>query len=179
MADEATVQKLRRHLFSVPDGKVYALLDGASVKGLLGKLHECRPEHECLYWGKLEPDIAEVAPYLVRLEPEAEFTQWVLEEGWGKHWGIFAVTHEILRSMRQHFRRFTMVRGPDGKNLYFRFYDPRVLRVFLPTCTQRELREFFGPVLAYAMEDENPGRMLRFASGRGALRREDLALQGS
>ncbi len=177
MADEAAVQKLHRHLFSVPDGKVYALLDGASVKGLLKKLHECRPEHVCLYWGKLEPDIAEVAPYLVRLEPEADFTQWVLEEGWGKHWGIFAVTKEILRTMRQHFRRFTMVRAPDGKNLLFRFYDPRVLRVFLPSCKQWELKDFFGPVLAYAMEDEPPARMLRFAFERGALRRADFPVE--
>jgi len=179
MADEATVLKLRQHLFSVPDGKVYALLDGASVKGLLNNLAECRPEYVCLYRGELEPDMAEVAPYLVRLEPEAKFTRWVLADGWGKHWGIFAVTQEILRTMRQHFRRFTMVRDPDGKNLLFRFYDPRVLRTFLPSCTPRELQDFFGPVLAYGMEDEDPGRMLRFAFERGALRRYEVAVSGA
>jgi len=179
MADEAMVQKLRQHLFAAPESVVYALLDGASAEGLLNKLDQCRPEYVCLYRGELEPDMAEVAPYLVRLEPKADLTQWILEEGWCKHWGIFAVTREKLRTMRQHFRRFTMVRGPDGKNLLFRFYDPRVLRTFLSTCTPRELQDFFGPVLAYALEDEDPGRMLRFAIGRGALRREELALQGN
>ncbi|HUT32675.1 MAG TPA: DUF4123 domain-containing protein [Planctomycetota bacterium] len=178
MADEAMVQKLHQRLFAAPDRKVYALLDGASVKGLLDKLDQCRPEYVCLYRGELEPDMAEVAPYLVRLEPEAKFTQWLLTDGWGRHWGIFAAAGEKLRIMREHFRRFTMVRGPEDKDLYFRFYDPRVLRTFLPTCTKEELESFFGPVLAYVTEDEDPARMLRFAFERGALRREELVLQG-
>ncbi|MBM4039867.1 MAG: DUF4123 domain-containing protein [Planctomycetes bacterium] len=180
MADEAVVQKLSQHLFSVPERKVYALLDGASVKGMLGKLAQCRPDSDCLYRGQLEPDMAEVAPYLVLLERGAAFTQWVLGEGWGKHWGVFIITREHrLAMLRAHFRRFTMVRSPEGKNLLFRFYDPRVLRTFLPSCTQRELRDFFGPVVAYALEDDDPGRMLRFTFGRGALRREELGLQGN
>jgi hypothetical protein len=179
MSDGLVVQKLSQHLFSVPERKVYALLDGASVKGLLGKLAQCRPEHDCLYRGQLGPDMVEVAPYLVRMERDATFTQWVLGEGWGKHWGIFAITREArLAMLRQHFRRFTMVRDPDGQNLYFRFYDPRVLRTFLPTCTPQELQGFFGPVLAYAMEDEDPARMLRFTFDRSALRRAELPAGG-
>jgi len=175
MADEAVVQKLRERLFEAPERNVYALLDGASVDGLLGRLGSDRPEYVCLYRGELEPDIAEVAPYLVRLEPDAPFTQWVLEKGWGAHWGIFAVSLGVLRDLRQHFRRFTMVRDPDGKQLYFRFYDPRVLRVFLPTCTPDELAEFFGPVMCYALEDEDPKRMLRFWNKPEGLRREEVS----
>ncbi|MCK7510898.1 MAG: DUF4123 domain-containing protein [Desulfobacterales bacterium] len=71
---------------------VYAVLDGASIKSLGPKLYNLRPEHVCLYRGRLEPDMAEVAPYLVRLEQDSAFAQWVLGDGWGKHWGIFAVT---------------------------------------------------------------------------------------
>ena len=32
--------------------------------------------------GDLEPDMAEVAAYLVLLEVDSPFTQWVLTEGW-------------------------------------------------------------------------------------------------
>jgi hypothetical protein len=174
MADTVNVQALRRELFSVPETLVYALLDGASADGLLDKLWEARPEQGCLYRGELEPDMAEVAPYLVLLRPEVELTQWVLEKGWGNHWGIFIATYDDLGNLRRHFRRFTMVRAPDGKELYFRFYDPRVLRVFLPTCTPGELAGFFGPVLFYAMEDEDPGKMLRFWLKDDHLRREEL-----
>ncbi len=35
---------LSRHLFSDPEARVYAVLDGASVPGLLEKLHGLKPE---------------------------------------------------------------------------------------------------------------------------------------
>jgi hypothetical protein len=176
MADEAVVDVLRGQLFSVPETHVYALFDGASVKELRQKLWQHEPEHVCLWRGEMEPDIAEVAPYLVELKPGTEFTQWVLEKGWGNHWGVFAVSQADLRALRQHFRRFTMVRDPGGRNLYFRFYDPRVLRTFLPTCTPDELAKFFGPVAFFAAEDEDPATLLRFSLREGGLKRDEVSL---
>ncbi|HXN45915.1 MAG TPA: DUF4123 domain-containing protein [Bryobacteraceae bacterium] len=148
---------------------VFAVLDGASVPGLRLKLHQARPEHECLYRGDLEPDMAEVAPYLVRLERKAEFTEWVLTQGWGKHWGIFACAQADLHAMRQHFRRFLIVHDESGKPLYFRFYDPRVLRSYLPTCNASELAAIFGPVDSFVLEGEDPGQLLRLRQAAGAL----------
>lgn len=176
MADEAIVQALHQELFSVPETRVYALIDGASVEGLRDALYEHEPEHECLYFGQLAPDMAEVVPYLVWLQPDAPFTQWVLEKGWGGHWGIFAASYEGLRTLRQHFRCFTKVRGPDGKRFLFRFYDPRVLRTFLPTCTPEEAEEFFGPVLFFVAEDAEPQRLLRFWHRPEGMRREEVSL---
>ena len=101
----------------------------------------------------------------------------MLEKGWGNHWGIFVVAQGAdVRALRQHFRHFTMVRDPDGKNLYFRFYDPRVLRTFLPTCTPDELWEFFGPVTAFAVEGEDPGWLIRFSLRQDGLKREEIKL---
>lgn len=162
-------EAVKQQLFT-GDGSVFAVLDGASVPGLLDKLYgTVRPEFECLYRGEITPDIAEVAPYVVRLEEASEFTAWVLSEGWGKHWGVFAVAQADLRAMRRHLRRFLMVHDPDGKPLYFRYYDPRVLRTYLPTCNAGELAEFFGPVARYVAEDEQPGRLVQFRSEAGAL----------
>lgn len=156
---------------------VFAILDGASVPGLLEKLHVLKPEHECLYRGELTPDMAEVAPYLVRLEDRSEMTSWILEQGWGKHWGIFALSQGDLRAMRQHFRKFLVVHDAEGKPMYFRFYDPRVLRTYLPTCNGEELAAIFGPVDSYLQEDEDAGVLLRFRQASGALaaKKEPLA----
>jgi hypothetical protein len=160
---------LKQQLFG-GDGAVFAVLDGASVPGLLDRLYgNVRPEFECLYRGNLEPDMAEVAPYLVRLEADSEFTSWVLSEGWGKHWGVFAVTPADLRAMRMHLRRFVKVHDAEGKPLYFRYYDPRVLRTYLPTCNAKELADFFGPVAKYVGEGEQPDTLLEFRSEAGAL----------
>lgn len=140
----------------------FVVLDGASVPGLLERLDEWQPATECLPSGEIKPDLAEVAPYLVRLEPETEFCHWVLSEGWGNHWGIFAIAEANLRTMRQHFRRFLTVHDENGKPLWFRFYDPRVLRTYLPTSNAAELAEFFGPVVSYVAEGEEPDTLLRF-----------------
>jgi hypothetical protein len=155
----------------------FVVLDGASVPGLLDKLAQCQPEVECLYRGEIEPDLAEVAPYLVRMEPEAEFAGWVLSEGWGKHWGIFAIAEADLRTMRQHFRRFLRVHDESGKPLLFRYYDPRVLRVYLPTCNAAELAEIFGPVECYVAEGEEPNTALRFEYRGGELVEQESQLK--
>ncbi len=173
---KSTSDEVREFLFAGDGAAVFAVLDGASVPGLPVRLHQARPGFECLYRGELAPDMAEVAPYLVRLERQAEFTAWVLTEGWGKHWGIFVSTQADLHTMRQHFRRFLMVHDSTGKPLYFRFYDPRVLREFLLTCNSGQLAEMFGPVASYVTEGEQPGALLCFRLKAGVLATERKAL---
>ena len=66
-----------------------------------------------------------------------------------------AVIH--LEGVRRQLRRALTVRDPNGRKLLFRFYDPQILRLFLPTCSAAELQTFFGPIEAlYAFEDEGP-----------------------
>ncbi len=150
-------------LFADPNSSVFAVLDGASVPDLLQVLFQSKPEHFCLYIGKIEPDVAETAPYLVRLQQGVDFTEWVVREGWGKHWGIFAAADVPLPSLRHHFRRFLRVKSEEGKALYFRYYDPRVLRVYLPTCNENELELLFGPVQRYFVEGENRATMIEYS----------------
>ena len=172
-----TTQVVGTQLFAEPAGNLFAVLDGASVADLREKLHLHRPEHECLFDGELEPDMAQVAPYLVRLEPNTEFSDWLIGQGWGKHWGVFAVASADLRALYQHFRKFLIVYGPDGQPLRFRYYDPRVLRIYLPTCNAEELRIVFGPVAAYLLEGEEPDTLLRFRMTGGALRQDERRLE--
>jgi hypothetical protein len=172
------VEAISSFLFKEDGTNAFVILDGASVPGLLDKLYGPeRPEFECLYSGELKPDLAEVAPYLVRLEAGSEFTQWVLEQGWGKHWGIFALSAGDLREMRRHFRRFLTVHDPSGKPLLFRYYDPRVLRTYLPTCNAEELSALFGPVTCYLLEGEKPEELLRLRVASGALVENKTPLQ--
>jgi hypothetical protein len=155
MAAAVTAEKLFEGFLTEDGEEVCALLDGASVPGLLERLDaEPALEVECLLRGELEPDMAEVAPYLVRLEPGAEFTEWVVGTGWGRHWGSFVASHQGFRRLRDHLRALTLIYRRDGTPLYFRYYDPRVLRVFLPTCSPAQLKQMFGPVDAFLAESE-------------------------
>jgi hypothetical protein len=172
-----TAQAVATRLFAERRAGVFAVLDGASVPDLPGSLYRYEPEHECLYRGELAPDLIEVAPYLVRLEPDARFTRWVLDSGWGNHWGIFAVSYADLRALRRHFRTFLMVHDSDAKPMYFRYYDPRVLRAYLPTCNAGELDTMFGPVASYILEGEKAEVLLRFQSAGGKLVSQEEQLE--
>jgi hypothetical protein len=164
------IKKFNQLLFK-ENSRVYAALDGASVPDLPMILYKMNPEHICLYRGDLEPDIAEVAPYLIRMVSGTDFTNWVLTEGWGKHWGIFAQTRYSLTEMRKHFRSFLTVHDETGNPMLFRYYDPRVLRTFLPTCNGAELTAFFGNVTNYILEDEDSQNLLNYSLQNGELKK--------
>ena len=166
---ENNFPKVNQYLFN-GFNRIYAVLDGASIPDLRVKLFEMRPEYVCLYRGELEPDIAEVAPYLVRMVMGTEFSNWILKEGWGNHWGIFAQSRYSLTEVRKHFRSFLTVHDESGKPMLFRFYDPRVFRTFLLTCNNEELKKFFGIIMNFALEDENPQTMLNYFLPNGQLK---------
>lgn len=168
---------LQRELFT-PGGHLYVILDGASVPGILNHLHEYAPEHICLYREELLPNLLETAPYLVRLERDSRFTHWLLSQGWGKHWGIFArVGDQVsLKQVRQHFRTFLKVEHPDGQFKSFRYFDPRVLKVYLPTCNEAETQAVFGPVIEYIAEDKVTNRATRFTVKKGLPYDESVRL---
>jgi hypothetical protein len=178
MIDARMVELVRERIFSDPRVNVYAVLDGASVPGLLQKLFPSSAKYACVFPGDLEPDMAEVAPYLVRLDADGDFARWVLTEGWGKHWGIFAVSSADLRTMRGHFRGLVNVYDEEGKPLIFRYYDPRVFREFLPTCTSTELQEIFGPTAVYYAEAEDPSVLLSFCRRGEELAKQEIRVTG-
>ena len=143
---------------------LYALLDAACEPSVLKVLFESKEQYQSLFEGQQGAQLAHFAPYLVRLPAESPFIASLVEQGWGKNWGIFVTCQETLEDLRRHFRHFLMVKLPDRKQAYFRFYDPRVLRLYLPTCTAEEIRLIFGPIKYYLMEDEMPDTLLRFSN---------------
>ena len=84
---------------------------------------------------------------------------------------------ELLRALRDHFREFHTVELPDQRTVLFRYYDPRVLRSFLPACNAAELASFFGPVQSFIVEGETPETGLKFALANKALKPESFSLK--
>jgi hypothetical protein len=133
---------------------VDAARDPAVYPLLLG----CKEEHQSLYEGPKGEKLALVAPHLVGLPAGSPFLPALVEQGWGKSWAVFLTSAAPAADVRKHLRRFLLVRTEAGKEMYFRFYDPRVLRVYLPTCTPEELAQFYGPITRYLLEDGDPAR---------------------
>ncbi len=146
---------------------VYAVLDGARSEAIYPKVAGSGLPFACLYEGKLPAPMVEVAPYLVHLAPDAPLTEALLTEAWGESWGVFILSTASLEELRRHFRRFLKVQDEDGKTLIFRWYDPRVLRVYLPTCTAAELAFVFGPAAMFVLEGEGGEVTRLYRDGEG------------
>jgi len=144
-------------------GGVWAVLDCARDPAVYAALIESRLEFRCLYSGRLPRELEMAAPQLVELLPGHRLTQRVLGEGWGRSWGVF-MRIDDPSNLRHHLRKFLKVKDESGRQLLFRFYDPRVLRVYLPTCTGAELKQFFGPVRRFLMEDSEARGLLEFSA---------------
>jgi Domain of unknown function (DUF4123) len=161
-------------------GSLFAVLDATREPlSILGMLRASGEEYQSLYEGTQAQVLEAFAPYLVRLTENSKLLENVIAHGWGKNWGIFALSGADFQAVRRHFRTFLMVKGPNGQRLYFRYYDPRVLRVYLPTCDAAETQFIFGPVAAYLCESETPDTLLTFRPGPEAPRREFITLTGT
>ena len=176
MSAQERFDALHRALFAGGEGQfLYAVLDGASISNLPLLFAQHDIVNTCLFRGELDPELTQTAPYLAQLPAESAFTRLLFTQGIGNHWGILALSKEDFPTLRMHFRKFLMVWGPDGKPLYFRYYDPRVLRIYLPTCNSEELALLFGPVTAYFAEGE-ASDLLRFGFSGTALAQQPLPL---
>lgn len=162
MLNDLKPADLKNHLFAKGAATVFVVLDGAMTPDLPAVLTSADAEHFCLYRGRLEPEMAAVAPYLASLHPDSPFTEWVLSNCWGRRRGMFGASHAGMSELRMHFRRFAMVSDQAGKLYYFRFYDPSVLRNYLPKANAKEVTDIFGPVQWFFMEDVDPRMARRF-----------------
>jgi len=161
--------KLGAALFADPALRAYAVVDGASRLDMEALLYDSGVPHTCLFTGALDPEVAAVAPYLVALDPGSPMLA-PLAAGLGRAQAIFILTGAAMVPLRRHLRTLTLARIPDGRTVFFRFYDPRVLRSVVPLLTPQQRQAFFGrDVAAYLCEaadtpDDAAGPVLmRFA----------------
>ena len=109
-----------------------------------------------LYKVKDDTDLNVAIPYLVPFEKEDGCRERIITNFWGNAVGVFVFSKASLDDLFDHFRRFLIVKDEEGKKMYFHFYNPHVLRIFLPTCDNQQLKDFFGPIEKFICEDEDP-----------------------
>jgi hypothetical protein len=170
------VAALRAEYFPNDGLITYMVVDGASTRALIDHLYDDQAEFACLISGALEPDMQEVAPYLVVLRDGERFAEWILKFALGEHWGIVLRSWLPTADLTRRYSNLLRVRGPDGEPLFFRFYDPRVLRTYLPTCVDDEVLAWFDGVDHYLVEAETPGLLLRFSADGNAIKTAEIEL---
>ena len=135
----------------------YFVLDAARIGRMLNDVMDFDLNIHSLYKYRSEEALADVAPYLIDVKNQLEFLSWYFEKGWGDSWGIFINSSENFENIFKHLRKFLIVQDEKGEELYFRFYDPRVLNDFFDVIEEEQAKEFFSGVNMYITETEIPG----------------------
>jgi hypothetical protein len=138
------------------DGSLYAVLDAARAERVLWLLQESIDEHKNLYEGIEGRALDDVAPYLVRFQKGSSLLRRLLTGGWGDAWGVFFRSSEHPKEVRRQLRRFLMVLDDaNSERMYFRFYDPRVMREFHSVATNRQRAELLHGMSRMVLEAED------------------------
>lgn len=134
----------------------YAILDGACLTNLPDWLETSGLDYMPLLQGDAQDALAEVAPYLVRLDRGAKAARGLFtrsDAAWHM-WdadGCVVIHSEVgLAELRQHLRRLIRLRDPRGEWLFFRYWSPTTLhglRGVLGTSAPH-LKAMFGKVVA-------------------------------
>jgi hypothetical protein len=160
--------RLVEHLHLVAGESVFAAVDGARALPLAAvAATQYGQLIRSLFVGVKAHELSEVAPYLVPIQSLAYLNDWAGK--WGTSSGILLVTSISADELYQHLRQLFVAQDERGQELFFRFYDPRVLRVYLPTCTPAEAKEFFGPIIRILVESERPEALLACSPGTSGV----------
>lgn len=162
---------------------LYAVVDAAvDCPGLHHALRQSQLPYELLLDGEIEQPLREAAPCCVHLgaNPVAGFE--LFEKIWARNAAMFISggVGATLWSIRKQLRKNLRVALPSGKRVMFRYYDPRVLRAFLPTCSESQISHLMGDgeFLDIFCESEDGDALIRwrtqYTRGMGAVRRSDL-----
>lgn len=159
--DKVIAGALAAHLQPVAPMRLYAIVDAGVNQGALDFLYaQDSLSFDCLLAGEVDPDVFEVAPFLVDLADQPETLSWLCE-GFGQGWISFVHSQADLDGLQAHLRQFTQARLPDGRVVWFRFHDPRVMRVALPAFDQAQAQDVFREVALFMCEGAEPGTLTR------------------
>lgn len=157
---------------------LYAVIDCGRDPMIIPPMIEAMAaSSECLFRGKARENLGDQAPWAVAVDPNEDLLDWLVEDGFGRRWASFAVSPLGIRDFVSHLRRFTMVEDEAGTLHYFRFYDPQVLRQYLPAFDPDQTARFFRGVDAWLVENSlRFDELLEFTPAGGRTVRRALAI---
>lgn len=141
--------------------KSYALIDAAKITKLTNELIIVDSnQYQILFDGQEAIELEEVAPYLVELRKEEEFTKWVVKNVYGNNGAIFIKSSNNIETLAQDLKPFIPVTREveyEGRTItqkgYLAYYDPRVFPDWISSVEHEKQEAFFRNIEAVYHED--------------------------
>jgi hypothetical protein len=159
---------------------VFGVLDAARDPAVYPTLLRGQFGQESLFEGLRAAALCDVAPYLVPLALDSPLLAAMTGAWWGRSIGFVLTSRASMAEVLDRLREMLTVRTDDERRMVFRFYDPRVLRVFLPIANPRQASTLFGDgeIGAVACEGAEPQAVHLFtADTEGKVNARMLATQ--
>lgn len=153
-----TPAQLRQRLWADPAVTVYAVAMGTRLPELPARLATAQQrreltDHDCLWPGAVPPARQREAPYLLTLQRDAAFSDWLLFEAAASlaPWGVVLRAPVGRLALRSHLRQLLRARLLDGSVVPLDWMDPEVLPLLLPLFDAAGLQAFAGPVTDWVL----------------------------
>ncbi len=147
MSSAYSPAQLRASLWAGSGTRVHAVIDGLVVPDIAARLAKADlGGWDCLQRGALSAEATARAAYVAELKESSPFTDWLFDVAtptW-PGWGVLSVSKKTMLPVREHCRSLADVITPDGERRRWRWWDPEVVRVVLPTLLASQLDEFFA-----------------------------------
>ncbi len=138
------------------DCHLYGIVDSARNDEVFRYLVTGDVKYKSLFEDTMDVQSYGVSGFLVECKKESPLFRWLTTEAWGDNCVIFFISKASFEGLFSHFQKFNRVYLEGDDVVLFRFYDPRVLRTYLPTCNQNEIETFFGEVKSFFAESDQP-----------------------
>ncbi|PCJ22137.1 MAG: hypothetical protein COB04_01415 [Gammaproteobacteria bacterium] len=150
------------------NNRLYMIVDGAQNPEIMARIEQSDELVSSLYSLDTAPRLKAVGPWILQVQKDEPLAAWIIEQGANQNWFItFSSLGKTLDYLRRQFRRIAIVKETSDtdakdKHLYFRYYDPRVLRTFLPSCSERQRRYIFDDINCFWAQGDDLEKVLQF-----------------
>lgn len=142
--------------------KLYAIVDSARNDLVFKYFLTDNINFKSLFDGKMDIKLFGVSGFLVEYKENSMLFNWLTTEAWGDSCSIFFISKITFADALKHLQKLNRVYLEGNDIVYFRYYDPRVLRTYLPTCNKKEIKSFFGEIESIFIEGEKPDVLIEF-----------------
>ena len=138
----------------------YAVIDAAMSGEVHIMIQTLAPDYRILLEGEEAEVFEEAAPYLVQINKQDNFTDWMIDTVYAKNAVCFIKSTNDIETLSDHLKQYakiqTPIEDPFGNItlqwVYFAFYDPRVFPGFIEGNTAEQSAEFFTGINQYLCE---------------------------